>query len=492
MSFNKIPSTFNIIPVKDKRPQIAWKEFTERPQTQEEKNQFANCEQVGIVTGKVSGILVLDDDGGLDLEKYKVPKTWTVKTPRGGTHYYFKWDYSLGSKVTTKVGVLPQVDVRGDGGYVVFYGFQRPYFTTVLSAPPQWLIDLLPNKYSDSVPVLGSTEKSKLQELLDDIKPGNRNDSFTRIAGSLRSRGYSSSDMYGMLSPKAREVGFGLNELQIITESVGRYKPRDAEPTESTTGSSIEEFLKDTETVEWIVPGVIAKKSIGFVAGLPETGKTWMLIDLAIEFARPLTGVEQGLWLGKMPVGHGKVLFIDQERFKGETQRRFRSVLSAKGLSASHLSTSLFVRCGTSTRLDLPHSFDAFHKEMSELQPDLVIIDSFATIKVGEENNRTEIQKVLEKIKELRNEFNCTFLFIHHESKAAYNTEESGEPSIAHMSGSVAIPAAAELVLTVRKQDAESSMVYHTKSTLASTISPFLVKVTDENEEKTKIKVEAF
>ena len=60
------------------------------------------------------------------------------------------------------------------------------------------------------------------------------------------------------------------------------------------------------------------------------------------------------------------------------------------------------------------------------------------------------------------------------------------------MAGSIAIPAAAETVLTVRKQDSESSMVYHTKSTLSSTSAPFLVKVTDENEEKTKIRVEAF
>lgn len=480
--FMQLPKHFNIIPVRDKKPQVAWKEFTERQQTSEERTQFSDSEQIGIVTGKVSNILVLDDDGGLDLEKYKVPKTWTVKTPRGGTHYYFKWDSVLDSKVTTKVGILPKVDTRGDGGYVVFYGFEKPYFTTNLSQPPQWLIDLLPNKFETAAPV--AADKSKLQELLDDIQPGNRNDSFTRIAGSLRSRGYSSSDILGILTPKAREVGFGLDELRVISDSVGRYRPR---VEEAINGSSIEEFLKDTETVEWIVPGIIAKKSIGFVAGLPETGKTWMLMDLAIECANG-----GGLWLNKFPVKAAKVLFIDQERFKGETQRRLSCLISGKSISPKDLKNALFVRCGTTTRLDLQNSYEAFHKEIDEIRPDLVIVDSFATFHTREENNRKDIQEVLEKVKQIRTEFGCTFLFIHHENKFAFNKDGDQEPSIAHMAGSIAIPAACETVITVRKHDNDSSMVYHTKSTLASTEAPFLVKVTDQNNEKTSIKVEAY
>lgn len=323
----------------------------------------------------------------------------------------------------------------------------------------------------------------KLNERINSLQEGNRNNTLTGIAGSLRRKGYSSEEIFELLKAKAKEVELDEKELWSICRSVGRYQPNNV----AATGSSIEAFLQDIETVDWLVPNLVAKKSIGFVAGLPETGKTWMLIDLAVEAARS----EGGLWLGRFPVNHAKVLFVDQERFKGETQRRFQTVLSAKALSGTDLKNDLYIRCGTTTRLDLPHSFDAFHKEMTEIRPDLVIIDSFATIKVAEENNRREIQIVLEKIKELRNEFGCTFLFIHHESKAAFNTEDSGDPSIAQMAGSVAIPAAAELVLTVRKQG-DSSMVYNTKSTLSSTISPFLVKVEDLTVDKSKIRVYAY
>ena len=200
------------------------------------------------------------------------------------------------------------------------------------------------------------------------------------------------------------------------------------------------------------------------------------------------------MWLGKFEVKYPlKVLFIDQERFRAETQRRFKAVIYGKGLAPKDLQDNLYIKCGTTTRLDLQHSFEAFRKELNELKPDLVIVDSFATFHTREENNRKDIQEVLERVKELRNEFGCTFLFIHHENKNAFNRgSDAEEPSIAQMSGSIALSASAETVLTVRKHNEGSSMVYHTKSTLSSTQDPFMVKVIDLTEDKSKIKVEAY
>lgn len=485
----RLPNTFSIFPVNGKRPLVEWGEYRKRYATPQEKQAWEplNKTGYGIVTGPISKILVLDDDGGLARGSHQIPRTLTQSTPRGGKHYFFRWTPELENKITTKVGILDKVDVRGDGGFVVFYGFQKPHFLTPLALPPQWLLDLLPNKHpnNDTRMVTENSEKSQLEELLNGIKSGNRNDTFARIAGSLRRRAYSSADIFGILSSKAREVGFDLGELRLICNSIGRYEPERQEITDTEQATSIEEFLKDQQKVEWIVPGLIAKRSIGFVAGLPETGKTWMMIDLAIKCAKG------GLWLNKFPAEKQKVLFIDQERFKGETQRRFKSVIAGQNFAMSSITTSLLVKSGSTTRLNLQHSFDAFRKELSELRPQLVIVDSFATFSTAEENNRKDIQVVLEKIKELRNEFGCTFLFISHENKAAFSKDpEAGDPSISQMAGSVAIPAAAELVLTVRKQDSESSMIYNTKNTLSQSIAPFLIKVIDIAEGK--IKVEAY
>jgi len=487
------PSKFNILPVKDKKPLVEWKAFTEREQTPQEKQEIAalsaNGNSLGFVTGKVSGIFVLDIDGfeGYDEIRKRgliLPKTWQSKTPRG-LHYYFKWVPELDGKVTTKTEVLPKVDTRGDGGYVVFYGWQEPRF--YLSNPPKWLIDLLPNREQKPKLLGNEQENNWLLSQLEAVKPGQGKDgrtpTFVRVIGRLKNHGLSSSEIQGLLYPWAVKYNYENRIIPLVEDQFKRYPPP---KTDDSQALSIDSFLQDQEEVEWLCEGMIAKRSIGFVAGLPETGKTWALMDLAVELARG-----NGVWLGKYPVKQAKVLFIDQERFRGETQRRLKAIIRGKDNLSPNLRDNLFVKCGTTTRLDLQHSFAAFKKEVGELQPDLIIVDSFATFHTKEENNRKDIQEVLERIKEIRNEFGCSFIFIHHENKHAFD-KEAGDPTIGQMAGSIAIPAAAEFAFAVRKQDGESSMFYHTKSTLSSTKPPFLVKIVDLDESKSRIRVEAY
>ena len=80
---------------------------------------------VGIVTGVTSGIFVLDVDprhGGdetLDALQAKhgpLPDTLQATTGGGGRHFYFKHP---GGVVPDAVGIMPGLDIRGDGGFVV-------------------------------------------------------------------------------------------------------------------------------------------------------------------------------------------------------------------------------------------------------------------------------------------------------------------------------------------------------------------------------------
>ncbi len=82
---------------------------------------------VGVPTGRRSGLLVLDVDqrgGGpqslaaLEREHGPLPKTATGRTGGGGVHLFFR--YPSGREVRNSAGVLgPGLDVRGEGGYVV-------------------------------------------------------------------------------------------------------------------------------------------------------------------------------------------------------------------------------------------------------------------------------------------------------------------------------------------------------------------------------------
>ena len=507
----------SLIPVRNKRPLVKWEEFQERRATKEEVHAWLSrfaCD-LGIVTGPISNLLVLDVDHHGPVG-YPVPQTWKVRTKRG-YHLYFKWPtdrLELGSTLpgtgngsrpvrTTLAGIGNLLDARGAGGYVVApgsrgYVAEVPFLPGLLAPPPQWLLDKLgfqrPEPRPQPVVELGEGRTSRTLEVIRGIKEGNRNDSFASLAGTLRRSGLDASSIFELLRGRAETALFPLGELRAVCESVCRYAP--AIPA-SGDAESIEDFLKEQEPVEWICEGLIPKKSIGFVAGLPESLKTWLLVDLAISVSG---GAVRGAgpssspmnWISRYPVSPGVVLFLDQERHKSETARRFAAVMQGKGLSVEDLRGRLFVRSGGTTRIDLEPSFEAFKRELSRTKPDVVVIDSFATFSTAQENDRASIQVVLERIKALRNEYGCTFIFIDHENKAAW--QDSGEgipPSAFRMVGSVAKPAAAEFVFTVRKQDSESCMVFHTKSTLGPTSEPFAIRVRDLNPERTSISVEA-
>jgi putative DNA primase/helicase len=79
---------------------------------------------IGLPTGTISGYVVIDVDfrsGGLDslatLEKRKGSLPATVEALTGnGLHLYYRCQ---GVLVKNGVGLLPGIDVRGEGGYVV-------------------------------------------------------------------------------------------------------------------------------------------------------------------------------------------------------------------------------------------------------------------------------------------------------------------------------------------------------------------------------------
>jgi hypothetical protein len=485
----------SLIPVAAKRPLIKWAEFQERRATQNEVldwlARFPGCD-LGIVTGPISGLLVLDVDFKGPIGK-PLPLTWSVNTPHG-KHHYFKWEPSFAEATTTQAGALGAgLDLRGEGGYVVApgsagYMATAPWLLQRIAAVPAWLRDSLGGKRQvepgDNLErTTAAPPRLGVVGVLENIKEGNRNASFTSIAGTLRRRGFEAEEIFQLLRERARSVLLPEPELRSLCASVARYPVADGGVVSESEG--IEAFLRDERRVEWIVDGLIPKNSIGFLAGLPESGKTWLSVDLALACSAASTPQSNGRpkWLGLFGLSSARVLFLDQERWKGETQRRFKACLAGKGRSAHELGDALSVRCGSTTRLDLQPSYDALRRELGRLAPELVIVDSFATFSTADENNRQSIQVVLERVKALRNDYNCTFLFLDHENKLAYEDQRTGaQPSMGRMVGSIAKAAAAEFVLSVRKQDSETSTVYHTKSTMGAAVPPFTFRVRDLDE----------
>ena len=109
-----------------KHPRVNWtKHQSKRPSPEQLTKWWKQWPRanVGIVTGAISGLFVVDIDGeagwealagtGIDLRSMRTP---TVITSRG-KHLYFK--HPGDGTIPTKAGFLPKVDIRADGGLVV-------------------------------------------------------------------------------------------------------------------------------------------------------------------------------------------------------------------------------------------------------------------------------------------------------------------------------------------------------------------------------------
>jgi bifunctional DNA primase/polymerase-like protein len=127
-------------------------------------NRLAN---VGIATGRTSGIFVVDVDEGVRPDgTYKqglesklaledqygdFPQTYTVRTGGGGCQYYFAMPDGYSIKTIAKAfgDERPDIDIRGDGGMVVAppsVSGRGPYRVEIqgeVADPPMWMVDLL-------------------------------------------------------------------------------------------------------------------------------------------------------------------------------------------------------------------------------------------------------------------------------------------------------------------------------------------------------------
>jgi len=218
------------IPIKERSKKTALTQlapYLERPATQEELRAWS-WPGVGIVTGQVSGLLVLDVDGPegeAELQKHGHPVTPMVRTHSGNLQLYFKHP---DRHVRTGIRVGPQLDVKAAGGYVVappsVGPSGEPYEWIVspqeadLADPPDWLMDLLERE----------RPKGPAGPVGERIPAGQRNKGLTSLAGTMRRRGMGEAEILAALRvANERRCSPPLENEEVgkIAASVARYEP---------------------------------------------------------------------------------------------------------------------------------------------------------------------------------------------------------------------------------------------------------------------------
>ena len=250
-----------VMPLRGKLPIGAWKLYqTNQPPPWLVDQWSATSHNIGIITGHISGILVVDIDGTYPADWPAMPETWTVKTKKGH-HYYFNLpdDFDVPNSASK---LADKVDIRANGGYVVappsrhpdggFYEWVKDLSPeeTTLADIPEHIAKLIrshqtPEKVTRTpTPVQSeSISDTYIQKAIDNelalvssAKDGTRNDQLNRSAFALAQfipHGLSESKISDLLESAALACGLQQSETQKTIASgiaSGKNNPRDIPP----------------------------------------------------------------------------------------------------------------------------------------------------------------------------------------------------------------------------------------------------------------------
>jgi len=185
---------WSLVPLKprSKEPLIRWKPLQKRKLSEREivelfeQNPDAN---LGVVTGSISGLLVLDCDSPDAVKRLGVSETPIAETARG-RHYYFELPKA---NICSVAGIADGLDIRAAGGYVVSPPSTHPSgkryewiipprgldpYGALPAPPPSWVMEMLSKHRARS-------DMFELSRIVHGVLEGQRNISSAALIGKL-------------------------------------------------------------------------------------------------------------------------------------------------------------------------------------------------------------------------------------------------------------------------------------------------------------------
>lgn len=250
---------WSVLPLRprDKRPLMPWESLQNaRPSEADVAHWFQRWPDanVGIITGEISNLVVLDIDpqhgGGFSLERLErqfgsAPATVEAATGGGGRHLYFAHP---GTLARNRAGIAQGIDLRGDGGYIVAppsihpsggrYVWRpgRSPAEIALAAPPRWLLQ------ATGALRRGRTLADWRRLVHEGVPQGRRNSSMASLAGHLLWHGVDSAVALELLLAWNRmrcRPPLDDGEVAQVVQSITRLHDKEAHAAPGDSGTSL-------------------------------------------------------------------------------------------------------------------------------------------------------------------------------------------------------------------------------------------------------------
>src|SRR5262245_25788984 len=373
---------------------------------------------IGIATGKESGLVVLDIDEKPGKSGYESVKAlgfqptntpWQV-TQSGGAQVFFAYHEAVGNSVE-KLGT--GLDTRGEGGYVVAPPSQvngKPYRWTgdwrkPLAPVPLEIIAKM--QAAGSLNGNGHTKRStaEWQQVMGGVPQGHRQDELAKVVGKL----YASLDpvlarQQAHLWGKACIPPLTAREIDACCDRIEEREDAKGNQADFMALSSVE-----TTPVQWLWPGYLPQGTVVLLVGDPDKRKTLVSMDLA---ARGLTGKA---WPEGIPNTHGaaSVIVLTAE---DDTSRVVKPRLEAAGGDPSRVFFA--TQSKDKPMLSLVRDHDRLESGFLQHRPRLLIIDPISAYLPGIDTNRdNEVRSNLAPFVALAQRYDVTVIGIVHMSK---------------------------------------------------------------------------
>jgi KaiC/GvpD/RAD55 family RecA-like ATPase len=472
---------------KDKLPALKWRDeaTTDKAKITAWFTQVTQF-NIGIMTGKESGIVVLDVDKGHDgdeslfdliAQNEAIPDTPESLTGGGGRHIIFAHPGFEIRNSASKLG--PGLDIRGDGGYIVappsIHPSGKPYMWEVSSKPsivplapmPEWLIRKLQDNSPAKETVAAGTIPGKIQA-------GSRNQTLASLAGSMRRRGMDSESIFAALqveNNKNCNPPLSEDEVLTIAKSYDRYQPTTPPAFESTETEYHEpknafeihvEFMNLLDHLEgrsihtWIPAidkclGGFERQTLTILAARPSMGKS----TLAWQIARNIAANHQKAYFYSLEMSSTSLWAKSACGALGIRWRDVRNgeITTSQRDSIIWKSAELLELYGDNLLVDdYVNTSNTIYAGVARYKPDLIIVDHVRLVADRDEREDKRLGSITKILKDIAKEYNCAVLCLAQLNRKTEDREEK-RPQLADLRDSGQIEENADVVLMMYRED---------------------------------------
>lgn len=493
-----------------KTPLIRWRGYqNELPREDDVRTWWKKWPDanIGMATGTLSGVLVLDTDGtearkaclqngGLD----ETPMVWTGQI--GGAHFHLAYP---GGDVRNFARKRPGTDLRGQGGYVLMppslhasgnvYRWNESTRHFPYAPVPDWLTELIES--DGTLDGEGSFSGDlDLDEVILGIPEGKRDDTLYRYACRLRHDDVPQAEAEEMLRIAARACIPPFDEAAAVGKVRRAY--REFEPARGPSVTFDDEirppgapagpapdpppasFLRPIsellampeEEPDWLVDQLFTVGSNGWVAAEPKVGKSWVVLELAYALS---TGQP---FLGRFAVKQPRVvLYIQEEDSVQRVLRRLKRIIRGDASRQAPRDDYFLWSVRAGFKLDDLLWLEAIRQEIIAYKAEVIILDVFNRLHGSDENKQAEMTMILNNLTRLTKDYGCSFIIVHHNRKPQQGNEARGNQM---MRGSGVLAGWGECSLFLKRSKDKDTIIVTPESKDAPEMDDFTITLEDQ------------